>query len=63
MILVIILCKYMSNISEILQFLEEEGWLELIDSRWKDDVIRDIKLKFPNISEETINEVLKVTLW
>lgn len=50
------------KIKEILEYLDDSGWSELIDSRWKDDVIRDIKLKFPNVNEETLKEVLKVTL-
>lgn len=50
------------KIKEILEYLDDSGWSELIDSRWKDDVIRDIKLKFPDVNEETLKEVLKVTL-
>lgn len=49
-------------ISEILHYLTDIGWTELIDSRWKDDVILNIKQEFPNVSDEIINEILRVVL-
>lgn len=49
-------------VSEALLYLEEQGWSDLIDSRWKEDVINEIKNKFPNISDEELNEVLNLVL-
>jgi len=49
-------------VSEALLHLEEQGWSDLIDSRWKEDVINEIKNKFPNIPDEELNEVLNLVL-
>lgn len=48
--------------SEILRYLNELGWSDLIDSRWKREVISDIEDKFPNVSDEVLNEVLDLIL-
>lgn len=50
------------NVRNCLLLLEEKGWSELIDSRWKEDVIKEIKNKFPNIPDEDLNEVLNLVL-
>lgn len=50
------------NVRNCLLLLEEKGWSELIDSRWKKDVIKEIKNKFPNIPDEDLNEVLNLVL-
>lgn len=49
-------------ISSILCYLEEIGWSELICSRWKKEVVNDIKQKFPDINNETIDYILKIVL-
>ena len=49
-------------IREGLLCLQEEGWSDLIDSRWKDEVIKEIKGRLPNISDEDLNEILKLVL-
>lgn len=49
-------------ISKVLSHLEESGWSELICSRWKNDVINNIREKFPNIDDMTLNYVLKIVL-
>lgn len=49
-------------IREGLLYLQEQGWSELIDSRWKDDVVKEIKTKLPNISDEDLNEILNLVL-
>ena len=57
--------KIMSNkdiIREGLLCLQEQGWSDLIDSRWKDDVIKEIKNRIPNISDEDLNEILNLVL-
>lgn len=60
MIIITLISKDM--VSEALLYLEEQGWSDLIDSRWKEDVINEIKNKFPNISDEELNEVLNLVL-
>lgn len=49
-------------ISEVLCYLEEIGWADLIDSRYKDYVISDIRSKFPNISPKDLQKVLDLVL-
>ena len=49
-------------IREGLLCLQEQGWSDLIDSRWRDDVIKEIKGRLPNISDEDLNEILKLVL-
>lgn len=51
------------KVGDCLKFLEEKGWSELIDKKWKKDVIKDLKEEFPDIDKETIGEVLSVVLW
>lgn len=50
------------TVKSVLIYLEDAGWSDLIDSRWKKEVIRDIKQKFPNISQSVLDEVLKLVL-
>ena len=49
-------------VREGLLCLQEQGWSDLIDSRWRDDVIKEIKSRLPNISDEDLNEILKLVL-
>ena len=49
--------------SQVLKYLEDIGWSELIDDRWKDEVIEIIKTKFPQINEETLNHILKLIIY
>lgn len=48
--------------SDILKYLEDIGWTELIDSRWERQVIKDIQSGFPDITKEVIEEVLDLVL-
>ena len=57
--------KIMCNrdiIREGLLCLQEQGWSDLIDSRWRDDVIKKIKGRLPNISDEDLDEILNLVL-
>ena len=57
--------KIMCNrdiVREGLLCLQEQGWSDLIDSRWRDDVIKEIKRRLPNISDEDLNEILNLVL-
>lgn len=49
-------------VREGLLCLQEQGWSDLIDSRWKDEVIYEIKSRIPNISDEDLNEILNLVL-
>lgn len=49
-------------VREGLLYLQEQGWSELIDSRWRNDVIKEIKTRLPNISDEDLNEILNLVL-
>lgn len=49
--------------SQVLKYLEDIGWSELIDDRWKDKVIEIIKTNFPQINEETLNHILKIIIY
>ena len=53
--------KYYST-KIILEYLQEIGWSDLIDSRWRYAVIEDIRSKFPQVDDEIIEEVLKIVL-
>lgn len=46
----------------ILEYLQEIGWSDLIDSRWRDKVTEDIRSEFPQVDDETLEEVLKTVL-
>ena len=49
-------------VREGLLCLQEQGWSDLIDSRWKDEVIYEIKSRLPNISDEDLDYILKSVL-
>ena len=51
------------NVSDVLNYLDEIGWSSIIDSRWKKEVISDIRSKFPNISTSMLQEILKIVLY
>jgi hypothetical protein len=50
------------RIAEGYRLLESKGWTDLIDRRWKDDVITDLQ-KIEGITEKEINEILETVLW
>ena len=63
--ILLIMFKIMCNkdiIREGLLCLQEQGWSDLIDSRWRDDVIKEIKTRLPNISDEDLNGILNLVL-
>jgi hypothetical protein len=51
------------DIRKYLQFLDEEGWSELIDERWKNEVKQLLTLKFPEMTLEEWNEIVDVVFW
>jgi hypothetical protein len=42
--------------------LDELGWSELIDSRWKDDITNIIKQYDPDVRQEDLEELYKLVL-
>lgn len=51
------------NVTKAWKVLQEKGWSDLIDKRYKKDVIKDLKDSIPNITQEEIQHVLDVCLW
>lgn len=51
------------KIKEILEYLDDSGWSELIDPRWERNLKSEIKKAFPNIDKATLNYVLNLVLW
>lgn len=50
------------TVKQVLEYLQVAGWSDLIDKRWERKVIKEIVLTFPNITLETLDEVLDVVL-
>lgn len=46
----------------ILEYLQKIGWSDLIDRRWRNSVIEDIRSEFPHVDDEILEEVLKIVL-
>ena len=51
------------DIQKYLQFFDDEGWSELIDERWKNEVKQLLTLKFPEMTLEEWNEIVDVLFW
>ena len=51
------------DIRKYLQFLDNEGWSELIDERWKNEVKQLLTLKFPEMTLEEWNVIVDVVFW
>lgn len=54
----------MGNItkSEVLLKIEELGWSDIIDNRWRQKLIGDIYDNFPDISVNTLEDVLNTVI-
>jgi hypothetical protein len=48
---------------EILNFLEDKGWNELIDRRFTEDISEYIQKNFNYIDENTLKYVLKLIIF
>lgn len=51
-----------SNIGKYLTYLDASGWSELIDERWKGDVVSQLKNAFPEITQDEIDELCSVVI-
>lgn len=52
----------MVSVRDCLLHLEEKGWSELIDDRWKQLIIEELTKEFPDITDNIIEEVLKIVI-
>lgn len=52
----------MVSVRDCLLHLEEKGWSELIDTRWKQLVIEELTNEFPDITDDIIEKVLKIVI-
>lgn len=52
----------LNEVSKCLQYLEDAGWSDLIDSRYKNQVTDELIKQFPNISDEVLTRVLNLVL-
>ena len=50
------------QVNDCLRYLDKAGWPELINSQYENDVVKELKLKFPNITDEVIEKVLELVL-
>ena len=51
-----------NKIAEGFKLLENKGWTDLIDKKWKNNVIKELQ-EVEGITEEEINEILETVLW
>lgn len=49
-------------LSKALLHLENEGWSDLIDKRWKKEIIKTLNKAFPSMNKETLDEVLNCVI-
>jgi len=54
---------YIVTVADCLQYLDMAGWSELIDTRWRRQVEKDLRLEFGDaLSEETLEKAVNVVL-
>jgi len=55
--------KYKATVADCLQYLDMAGWSELIDTRWRRQVEKDLRLEFGDaLSEETLEKAVNCIL-
>lgn len=50
------------QVAKCLEHLEDAGWTELIDSRFEEDIVRELTTKYPDIPKHVIDYVLNLVL-
>lgn len=50
------------TVKQVILYLEDVGWSELIDARFERDVTREIVFVFPSIDPEVLDEVLDTVI-
>jgi hypothetical protein len=51
-----------SKVKDILLLLEQNGWSDLIDSQWEQQVREEILTAYPDIDIDTLDKVLEIVL-
>ena len=51
------------TVKEVLLYLQEAGWSDLVDERWKNKLEAEIKTKFEYIKQEVLDEVLELVIY
>ena len=51
------------DIRKYLIYLEEDGWSEMIDSRWKEEVRETLAAKFPDMTYDEWCQISDVVFW
>jgi hypothetical protein len=49
-------------LTDMLEFLERQGWSDLIDQKWKTEVLLQLEIAFPGAPKEIIQKVLDIVL-
>ena len=57
-----IFCIMKTTVRDVLLFLEDTGWSDLIDKRWERQLIKEIQSQFPGIEKDVLEEVLNLVL-
>ena len=57
-----IFCIMETTVRDVLLFLEDTGWSDLIDKRWERQLIKEIQSQFPGIEKDVLEEVLNLVL-
>ena len=52
--------KQTIDIRKYLNFLSKEGWSDLIDERWAEDVRKELLDKYPSLTEKEWERIRKV---
>lgn len=52
----------MTNTKDVLEYISDLGWTDVIDSKWREKLIKDILEGFPDIVEDELEEVLNIVL-
>lgn len=58
----IFFCIMKTTVRDVLLFLEDTGWSDLIDKRWERQLIKEIQSQFPGIEKDVLEEVLNLVL-
>lgn len=51
------------SVKDCLIYLDQQGWSELIDPRWEQDIIKELKTQFPNLKDKILKETLDVVIY
>ncbi len=53
---------YRDKVCDYMYHLDDLGWSELIDSRWKEDITNIIKEYDPDVRQEDLEELYRIIL-